>query len=172
MAKIMGLQLKGLKYFQGMEGTGFNANLYLNNKKVAFCMDEGCGGEMSIQWLDFKDTSSRESAYKIANEYYEKYPKSLFYTSDEGKLVEVIEELISLSEVEKWYKKQVKAGFKIVVDIRYNKRTSTLDECDFTKNDIQVCYVGWNSKTEENMKEKYKPVEYTVYKSLDDFNIA
>lgn len=42
------LELSGVKTFQGMEGQGLNADLWFDGKKVAFVLDEGCGGEMRI----------------------------------------------------------------------------------------------------------------------------
>lgn len=172
MAKIMGLQLKAYKSFQGMDGYGFNANLYLNNKKVAFCYDAGNGGEAEIQWLDINNTKAVVETYKIVNEYYKKYPKYLFDSSDHGKVLELVEDLIALMEVEKWFKNMIKKGFKFVVDIKYNKRTATLEEYDFSKQDVQVCYKTWDDKIEQEMKYKYTPIEFTVYKSLEDFNIS
>jgi len=44
-------EVKGVKSFVGMDGYGFNATLYRKGKKVAFCIDEGCGGEVRIDWL-------------------------------------------------------------------------------------------------------------------------
>lgn len=44
--------IKGIKSFQGMEGYGFNATLLRDGKPVAFCIDEGCGGEVRIEWKD------------------------------------------------------------------------------------------------------------------------
>jgi len=35
--------IKGVKYFRGTDGYGFNANLYLDKKKIAFTYDAGSG---------------------------------------------------------------------------------------------------------------------------------
>ena len=43
--------IKNLKSFMGMEGYGFNVNLYRGKKKVAFVIDEGNGGMINIDWL-------------------------------------------------------------------------------------------------------------------------
>ena len=42
--------IKSLKTFVGREGYGINANLYYNNKKVAFLLDSGNGGCLDIDW--------------------------------------------------------------------------------------------------------------------------
>lgn len=42
--------VKNVKSFIGMEGLGFNANLYRGKKKIAFCMDDANGGMVHIDW--------------------------------------------------------------------------------------------------------------------------
>jgi len=44
--------VKNIKTFMGMEGHGFNANLYRGKKKVAFCIDDARGGEVDIDWVE------------------------------------------------------------------------------------------------------------------------
>ena len=45
-----GITVKGLKFFRGMEGHGFNASIYMGGKKLCFTMDEGSGGEPHYDW--------------------------------------------------------------------------------------------------------------------------
>lgn len=45
-----GFEVKGVKSFTGMEGYGFNANLYHNGKKVASVIDNGNGGTFLYRW--------------------------------------------------------------------------------------------------------------------------
>jgi hypothetical protein len=52
--------LKGVKTFRGMDGQGLNATLMRGDKKVAFILDEGCGGEMRFDFLDFMHGKSAE----------------------------------------------------------------------------------------------------------------
>lgn len=47
-----GWTIKGLKFFRGMEGDGFNATLYKDGKKVVFVIDEGNGGCFNYEDLD------------------------------------------------------------------------------------------------------------------------
>lgn len=44
--------VKGIKSFIGMEGSGFNATLYRGKKKVAFVIDSAQGGDYDYQWYD------------------------------------------------------------------------------------------------------------------------
>ena len=46
------ITVKGVKTFQGMEGQGFNAKVFLDGKEVAFAIDEGCGGSLLVYWKD------------------------------------------------------------------------------------------------------------------------
>lgn len=43
-------EVKNVKTFRGMEGQGFNATLYRDGKRVAFVIDEGCGGCLLFEW--------------------------------------------------------------------------------------------------------------------------
>jgi len=52
--------IKGVKTFRGIDGHGLNATLYRGTKKVALILDEGCGGEMRFDFLDFKHGESKE----------------------------------------------------------------------------------------------------------------
>ena len=45
------LTIKKLKLFQGMEGEGFNLDLYLDGKKIAFVMDGGNGGVFNYDFI-------------------------------------------------------------------------------------------------------------------------
>ena len=47
--------VKTVKTFIGQEGHGFNANLYRNNKKVAFVRDDASGGSYAYDWVDYKE---------------------------------------------------------------------------------------------------------------------
>lgn len=42
--------VKNVKNFMGMDTYGFNCTLYRGKKKVAFCIDDGNGGEVMIDW--------------------------------------------------------------------------------------------------------------------------
>lgn len=56
-----GYRVTGVKTFRGREGYGYNATLWRGEKKVAFVMDEGCGGEPRYEWTDgFYDTPEQK----------------------------------------------------------------------------------------------------------------
>lgn len=169
MAKIMGLELKSVKTFIGTDGYGLNANLYYKGKKVAFILDKGNGGPLNIQ---FMPNVKQEDIFDIAQKYYEKYPKFMLYDTAWGKLEDFVEELYALYETEKYFKKQVKKGFPIVVEVRYNKRTDDfLKNYDPSKQDCMVAFKEWSDRTKDYLMKEYQPVEYKVYEKLEDFII-
>jgi len=47
-------KVKNVKSFLGREGYGFNANLYCDNKKVAFIYDDASGAGVFFEWIDSK----------------------------------------------------------------------------------------------------------------------
>jgi len=51
----MNYEAKGIKTFRGMEGEGYNADLYRDGKKVAFVIDDATGGMLDVEWLDRKE---------------------------------------------------------------------------------------------------------------------
>ena len=63
--------VKSVKSFEGMEGYGFNANLFRGKKKVASAIDSGDGGEVNIRWLDRQDNTEEN----LLKEHLAKLPK-------------------------------------------------------------------------------------------------
>ena len=51
--RITQYTVKNVKTFRGMEGPGYNANLYRNRKKVAQVDDDAQGGPLRYHWLDY-----------------------------------------------------------------------------------------------------------------------
>ncbi len=54
----MNYHLKGLKTFNGMEGGGYEATLYLDKKKVAIAMNGGAGGCDDFHFVSRDDESA------------------------------------------------------------------------------------------------------------------
>jgi hypothetical protein len=50
-----GYEVKAVKTFMGMDCPGYNATLYRGKKKVAFVIDNGNGGCLSIHWVDVNE---------------------------------------------------------------------------------------------------------------------
>lgn len=47
--------VKNVKTFIGMEGQGFNATLYRDGKKVAFVIDDACGGCYNYSFVSLQE---------------------------------------------------------------------------------------------------------------------
>lgn len=54
MLKLSDFSLSGVKTFRGREGTGCNAFIVLNGKKIAEVLDDASGGEVSIHFVGEK----------------------------------------------------------------------------------------------------------------------
>lgn len=165
MAKIYGVELKAVKYFEGREGIGFTSNIYLNNKKIGRFLDYADGAMVEYNF-DLK--AKEEELEKIAEKYFQDYPKALFY--ENYKVGEFLEELLQLKEREEQYKKLIKKNDKGVLLIgSYHKRTE--HPGIETKLDETLTAKFYNEKSFEDYKKKQGYAELYIYKSLEDFII-
>lgn len=130
MAKIYGVQVKGIKEWEAMEGTGIDANIYIDNKKVGRYYDAGNGGMPDVI-IDNPEHS------KVLTERVKQYfidhpvdrtgltPEKLGGKSFEERYdfmmddVAFIEEVISMTQNEKFFKKSQKQGYSILVVCDY-----------------------------------------------------
>lgn len=163
MAKIKNVQLKSVKTFIGREGHGFNATLYINNKKVGFVTDHANGGELSI---DFEKRETRIEFSQIVKEYFDEKPATF-----DGESM-FIEELLQLTEAEKTFKKNSKKGYPILVELRYKGRTEDMTKMYSGSMKLDEMVGGVDEETIKQVIEESKPVEYTVFRTLEDFIIA
>ena len=106
MARINGVEIRGLKRFIGTEGYAFQGNIYIDGKKQGFWSQDANGGV--TDWFDF-DTELLKSRIPLRI----KEDTSL---GTAGLNLEVfMDELILLKDDEKQFKKSQKKGFNIVV---------------------------------------------------------
>lgn len=83
--KLSDFALKGVKTFRGMEGQGFNANLFIKNKKIGFAFDDASGGPISVNWdvpcnnwegpTEVKEFLSSPEAIELAKKQEEEFHK-------------------------------------------------------------------------------------------------
>lgn len=67
--------LKNVKTFQGMEGTGFNANVYINGLFCYTAIDSGDGGDIDFRPNVFgKNIEQVKEQIKLLDEYIETMP--------------------------------------------------------------------------------------------------
>ncbi len=76
-----GYTVNAIKTFNGMEGSGFNANLLRDGKKVAEVIDDASGGPLMIHWADDKSKPVKCECRDYKDEMVERY-----MTPEEAKL--------------------------------------------------------------------------------------
>lgn len=59
-----GYSVKGVKFFRGNEGYGFNATLYRDGKAIAFVYDDATGGMLGWEWRKDVDVKAEEALLK------------------------------------------------------------------------------------------------------------
>lgn len=104
------LTVKGVKQFRGMEGYGFNATLYMDNKKVCFVMDDANGG-------CFKYEVSDKAKFAAIEKYIKTLPQATFGDNGEHSVDvsmdilvdELVNQSIESKEITKMMKKTATA---------------------------------------------------------------
>lgn len=150
--------VKGVKTFIGREGYGVNANLYYNNKKVAFLLDSGNGGCLDIDWTII--TKNNKPIYpelvQQAKKYLDDIIISLPYTTwnelgedyiqsedqykydDEAVCNMLIDTVIKKQDYQKILKNIVLFDKNSKKIVRYKAKKSSLNEKFRTENGIQT----------------------------------
>lgn len=166
MAKVNGIQIKGLKYFVTHDGMdAAQGNIYLDNKKLGFwTQDADCGED----YCDFDESilNDRLEAYQEGFDTDHKHFEFAF----EG-LESLLYNLTNLLDHEKLFKKYTKKGFKSVVIVTDGYNTSILATYDDNKKAIETKY----DKAIEDMKKNMFPNKkknVCIYTSPGDFNIT
>ena len=106
------LTIKGLKTWSTHDGGGYQFNLYLDGKKIAFVHNDGNGGATEIGW-------SSKSAEAMVNEYVKTLPNWVSGDYSGEMTVDIfLEELLRDYEQETWLAKQRKKGtlYRLVSD--------------------------------------------------------
>lgn len=71
------VELKSLKFHQGHEGMGMNADVWINGVKCMHVMDDGNGGCLDFQYLSYgsKNPEQIKSLIKNLNDYIDSLPE-------------------------------------------------------------------------------------------------
>jgi len=158
MAKIKGYELKAIKTFTGMEGLGFEANLYSKNKKIGRVLDDASGGPLQT----FIEDKEKERQFEEDTKNWgEELGKDSFMIDEI-----FIDELFTLKEKERIFKQAQKEGYKgiVVLTDRYKEDLFSPRRLDEFYNIPEQCTDGDVEQGEYDKKE--------YYVKLDDFNIA
>jgi hypothetical protein len=143
--------LKGIKTFQGMEGTGLNANIYWDGKKIGNIIDDGDGGETIIHFIS-KDAEFAFTTH--CNQWWEtssdkvSWEKDNLNADDHDKMDCWINAEINRIDLEKRLKKhaKTKTPYKLVGE-----------------EDWRLLAIPFSPKVEEALQKKYGDKLEAIY---------
>ena len=186
MASINGITLKNLKTFDGKEGEGFSASIYLDNKKIGTVVDSAYGGCYDYDFevgkynvfLDKVKEHYRKHPcvdnFKIFNcsveEFLEIKDNLPFHKVDDMLEIEdtFIYDLKVLTDFEKIYKKNLKKNRSVMI---------VLDAYSLIGRPTPLCKILSCNETYDYSKDikehtdKYPTGYATIYKRIEDFVI-
>lgn len=182
MANIYGMQLKNRVHFEGREGCGLTASIYLDGKKIGSYRDMGDGG---VTDTEFVSAEARKEFMMRLYQYAQHCPETdMFGILDEpGSLEERKKNLAEeypyldfdkftkeqaltfdidiftaafdrLSDAEKMFRSAVKKGYRCI---------------GVTDTQVISYPAAWR---EERIRESAKEYDAKLYWSLDDFNLT
>ena len=106
MASIYGVELKGIKTWNGMEGMGLQANVYIDKKLVGQVTDDAYGGPVNY---DFNTKELENRAENYLNNVWKKKPENAkwlhLYKDGKDFVDTFIDEICNLHDAEKFWKK-------------------------------------------------------------------
>lgn len=182
MASMNGLSLKAIKEFDGHEGEGFSANIYMDGKNVGSVLDSAYGGCYDYNY-NSKDVE--EAVTERIKEYYTKNPavdglkiftmkaedfdaKNLPVNTYEDTFEpedRFFFDLLMLTKTEKSFKKaQKKGGFIVILDYYGLRSVPTPITQEYTayqeKHIDEILQIGL---------KQHPTAHVEVYRTLEDF---
>lgn len=161
MASICGLNIKSYKEFKGEQGIDFTFSLYLGEKRVAKCTKRLNESNIDISFLNKKNIVIVEN---VISECYEKFNINVW---NENRFDCVLEELLRLVFIEKFYIASNKKKTAVIVDVRCNNDIPV--EAADVKKDFLIALKKWDEKEEQKLIKKYQPIQFKVYNSMESF---
>ena len=166
MAKIKGIEIKGLREFKGRDWEGAQGNIYIDGVKAGWYNDAGNGGMVDIDLYlptdkDGNARAMREARLnKAVEEYFKEHPLEGDYADLKPDAELFFSKLLCLMDDEKEYKKTAKKGYPCVVF--YKEKENSPYE--------RILGIPEGYKVEDALK-KYNITKYRMYRSLDEFDI-
>lgn len=169
MAKIYGLELKGIKTMIGRNGEVFQGNIYLEGKNIGVYSQDLNGGITPSVWLS--DKYSKQKLEKIVSKEYFRNDNIWKVKEDMIEHIDVLEEtfenIYTLKEWEKVFGKELKkrksSFVMIVVPYDYQYRmyftANPMDDSEIKK----LCRSILDDLGELERKT-------FIFRSMDDFN--
>lgn len=165
MASILGFKLKGRTIYKGEDGQANQGNLWYGNKKIAWFNDSADGRPIDLDYYSREIEKEYQPILQAAiTEYFKRYPIGNEYGDIIPDEEMFMSELIELMDREGHYKKAVKKGWPVVIIYRKSENSPYLQIVGLkTEADAQK-YIEKYIKSNDITK-------YSLYKSIDDFDI-
>ena len=140
MASIYGVELKSVKTWEGTEGMGLQANVYIDKKLAGQVTDDAWGGDLRY---DFDTTEFDKRADKYRKNVWAKKPENAKYTylykSGTEFKDQFIDEIFNLREAEKAFKKAQKTQWPQLVKYKVGANGVMRDTaCVETVSDVDL----------------------------------
>jgi hypothetical protein len=161
MAKIKELELKAVHYFNGHDGYGVSANLYMDGKKIGEMLDDGWGGGIQIHIASVE--KQKEFSERVQS-YFAEQPDE-FETDDI-----FLNYLLDLWNLQKEFKKMQKKGFPILLHMEFRSKNPTQEEWEHPVPVPKTFGILSEVALEKTIQE-HNPKVTQIFRSLDDFNI-
>ena len=164
MANIFGFTLKGLKIVEGV----YSLSLYYQETRLGKI--EFKDNNYHLDWVKKIIGVEKEEIYKIAKNYFKKYPKLIVNKDKIVKdklLIELTNDLVILETIEGIFSmKRHRKENTSFIKLSYHSRKTE----EYKTEKIVSCK-DWIDEYSEKITTIFRPTEFVVYKSLDDFII-
>ena len=169
MASIYGVELKKVKTWEGLEGMGLQANVYINNKCVGQVTDDAYGGDFRYDFDTTElDNKANEYRVKIWNKLPENKDYVHLYKDGLGFTDQFIDEIYTLLIAEKSWKKAQKTQWKHLIQFRIGPN-GVLKEIQ-CREDVSDSLLIKDLAKRSNCKESEIVIEHR-FTDLKDFAI-
>lgn len=165
MASIMGFSIKSLKE----ESNKYSCTLYYENKKVGKLYKDN---NFFIQYTKYGEKIKNILHDKV-EEYFQIHPRYIEEKYNEYGLaiIELVDDLISLTKIEKKYIKNNEKEKSIIIQLMYyDKKVYNNEKKEQIISFSIDCSNNINQYIEKFIKI-YKPISYNIYDNLNCFDI-
>lgn len=109
------VELKNIKTFRGMEGIGFNLDLYINGVKCMFVINDANGGMYSYEHnIDSKNPELIKTNIELLDDYINLLPPKVFDIEGEKHILRYDFDMYIDEKLEEWEKqKEIKKQLKL-----------------------------------------------------------
>jgi hypothetical protein len=158
--------VKNVKNFMGMDTYGFNCTLYRGKKKIAFCIDDGNGGEVNIDFgnppKDLDDKAGWEK-YRAERDYESKLLKDHLATLPKVQS-KFGDKSMELTVDQGWFVTELVNQFEKAKEVRKVQRQcqdKTLFRTpDQGQGQYYILKTAWGERVKDHIHQKYgKDVE-------------